>query len=495
MHCLWHCLCNFICKQDFSKEKIGQLDELIKKNDLHHSGNASEDQIRAHPYVNTTHSMQYLHTLMQQAHTKITACALRENRKERIPSSLERIQSFSVAIYAGHPDIWARIITLMDNKDLRIEKMTYEEFLRLALLAETRNSATDSVVAFTLALFKKDKPTPAPKPKSNKVGAEAPQEPRRVVYIKVGKHTFEGLTGHGVIATDSERKAATAAGKCSNCLGIKTAKFPNHTANQCPFTKPDCSPWDANHTPITMTDGKTLRESDPELIKTFLADRKSFLANRKVPAKPPTIPSEPLRNVTFQPIQIEEINDQDAEDPEDDDESAISVPSEPSAKGSLRAPTWHASPGKNLRTHFMMFHSGAQTKPEDSDASEESEDFLDLSEIPPLGDFSVVPSIAQPTVEVFLATILGTQVRTGVDTFAEVTAIGLSVWHKLSPRPEIQPSQIKLHGVGGSSVSQGFAVLPVMLQAGFRLVMVPAYIMNDDAMPTGVDLLLGIDTR
>ena len=159
---LWHCLCNFICKQDFSKEKIGQLDELIKKNDLHHSGNASEEQIRAHPYVNTTHSMQYLHTLMQQAHNKITACALRENRKERIPSSLERIQSFSVAIYAGHPDIWARIITLMDNKDLKIEKMTYEEFLRLALLAETRNSATDSVVAFTLSLFKKDKPTPAP---------------------------------------------------------------------------------------------------------------------------------------------------------------------------------------------------------------------------------------------------------------------------------------------------------------------------------------------
>ena len=89
----------------------------------------------------------------------------------------------------------------------------------------------------------------------------------------------------------------------------------------------------------------------------------------------------------------------------------------------------------------------------------------------------------------------GTPVSTGVDTFAEVTAIGLSVWHKLSPRPEIQPSQIKLHGVGGSSVSQGFAVLPVTLQAGFRLVFVNAYIMNDNAMPTGVDLLLGVDTQ
>ena len=144
-----------------------------------------------------------------------------------------------------------------------------------------------------------------------------------------------------------------------------------------------------------------------------------------------------------------------------------------------------------------MFHSRAQMEPEDSEESEDSEDFLDLSEIPPIGDFtcSVVQPIAQPTIAVVLATIQGSPVRTGVDTFAEVTALSLSAWHKLSPRPEIQPSQIKLHGVGGSSVSQGFVVLPVMLQVGFRLVMVPPYIINDDAMPTGVDLLLGIDTQ
>ena len=488
---LWHCLCNFICKQDFSKEKIGQLDELIKLNDLPLSGNASEAQIRAHPYVNSSHSMQYLHTLMQQAHNKITACALRENKKERIPSNLARIQTFAAAIYAGHPEIWTRIMTLMDDKDLKLDKMTYDEFLRLALRAETRNSATDSVVAFTLSLFKKDKPTPAPKPKP-KGGAEAPQESRRAVYIKMGKFTFEGLTGHGVIATDSERKAATAAGKCSNCLGIKAAKFPNHTANQCPFTKPDCSPWDPNHIPITMTDGKTLRESDPELIKPFLAERKSFLANRKAPAKTPTIPPEPQRNVTFQPVQFEEIPD---EDPEATDESAISVPPEPPAKGTIRAPTWHDSSGKNLRTHYMMCHSRVQKETEASEESEESEEFLDPSELPPLSDFSVIQPIKLPTVEVFLADIQGTKVQTGVDTFAEVTAIRLSVWNQLSPRPEIQPSQIRLHGVGGSSVSQGFAVLPVRLQAGFRLAMVPAFIMNDNAMPTGVDLLLGIDTQ
>ena len=105
-----------------------------------------------------------------------------------------------------------------------------------------------------MSMFKKDKPAHEPKPKPSKVGAEEPKEPRRVVYIKLGKHTFECLTGPGVIATDSERKAATAAGKCSNCFGIKSGKFQSHTVNQCPFTKPDCSPWDANHTPITMID-------------------------------------------------------------------------------------------------------------------------------------------------------------------------------------------------------------------------------------------------
>ena len=53
---------------------------------------------------------------------KITACALRENKKERIhvPSDLDRVQALSVAIYAAHPVIWDRIMTLMDNKDLRI---------------------------------------------------------------------------------------------------------------------------------------------------------------------------------------------------------------------------------------------------------------------------------------------------------------------------------------------------------------------------------------
>ena len=60
-----------------------------------------------------------------------------------------------------------------------------------------------------------------------------------------------------------------------------------------------------------------------------------------------------IRNVIFQPVQIEETNDQDTEDT---DESAISTPSEPPAKGTHRAPTWPTSQGKNLRTHFMMFH-------------------------------------------------------------------------------------------------------------------------------------------
>ena len=76
----------------------------------------------------------------------------------------------------------------MDDKDLRIDKMTYDEYLRLVLLAETRNSATSSMVAFTLSLFKKlEKPAHETKTKPGKVGADEPKEPRRVVYIKNGK--------------------------------------------------------------------------------------------------------------------------------------------------------------------------------------------------------------------------------------------------------------------------------------------------------------------
>jgi hypothetical protein len=41
-----YCLCNFICKQDLSKEKISQLDELIKQNDLHHSGSTQVAPLR-----------------------------------------------------------------------------------------------------------------------------------------------------------------------------------------------------------------------------------------------------------------------------------------------------------------------------------------------------------------------------------------------------------------------------------------------------------------
>jgi len=77
----WNCLCNYICKKDLSKAKIGQLDDLIKKGDLHLSGNATEEQIRAHPYANKNLTMQQLHTLMQQQYLKILPCALQQNSR------------------------------------------------------------------------------------------------------------------------------------------------------------------------------------------------------------------------------------------------------------------------------------------------------------------------------------------------------------------------------------------------------------------------------
>ena len=87
-------------------------------------------------------------------------------------------------------------------------------------------------------------------------------------------------------------------------------------------------------------------------VPKIIEDRKILLS--KASTCTPSQAVSTIRNVIFQPVQIEEINDQD--DPADADESTISMPSEPSAKGTIRAPTWQNSPGKNLRTHFMMFH-------------------------------------------------------------------------------------------------------------------------------------------
>ena len=121
--------------------------------------------------------MQYLHTLMHQAHTKIVSCATREGKKDRIPNELSRIQSLSVAIYAAHPGIWNRILNLMDDKDYKIDTMTYDEFLRLVFLTETRNSSTSTVVAFTLSLFNKK---PVQKP-------PGPEDPRNIKEPKPRK--------------------------------------------------------------------------------------------------------------------------------------------------------------------------------------------------------------------------------------------------------------------------------------------------------------------
>ncbi len=59
----------------------------------------------------------------------------------------------------------------------------------------------------------------------------------------------------------------------------------------------------------------------------------------------------------------------------------------------------------------------------------------------------------------------------------------------------MQPSPLRLQGVGGTSESSGFVHLPAMLQHGLHIVSLPVYIMPDESMPRGVDLLLGVDTQ
>ena len=109
--------------------------------------------------------MQQLHTLMQQQYLKISSCALQQNQKDRIPDDYERIRTLSVAIYAFHPAVHERLLTLIDNRALNIDVMSYEVFLRLVFDAETRPSSRSTIIAFTLSLFnKKSAPDSRTKP-------------------------------------------------------------------------------------------------------------------------------------------------------------------------------------------------------------------------------------------------------------------------------------------------------------------------------------------
>jgi hypothetical protein len=246
-----------------------------------------------------------------------------------------------------------------------------------------------------------------------------------------------------------------------------------------------------------------LRPSDPETIKNFLAARKTFLAglHPKAGKTAPSVPVEPsrsasTRHATLQPMQIEELPTSD------DDDDDIKTPDEPPAKGPIKLTAWAASASpKRTVAHMMMFPM-ISNQSSSGESTESEEEFPDISDISPAvpyclegSDPPVTESLLRPTVEMFLAHILGQPVITGVDTFAEITCIRTSVLQTLHPCPPMQPSPVRLHGVGGISDSSGFVYLPVRLQYGLHDVTLPVYIMPDEAMPRGVDLLLGVDTQ
>ena len=433
----WHCLCNYICKQDFHKAKLAQLDELLKQNDLHLSGNATEEQILKHRYVNKTHTMQQLHTMLQQQHIKISSCALQQNQQDRIPDAYARICTLMVAIHAAHPAIYHRLTTLIDNRDLNIDVMTYEVFVRLVFDAETSRSSTSSIIAFTLSLFnKKPKPLKDGYVKDGTV-KDVSGEPPRPVYLVQGTHTYECLVGFPVTATDEDRKRALDAGKCTNCFCLKFKKYPNHLVEKCPFTQrdPERNPWPATHIPVPTQDGRPLRPSDPETIKVFLAARKTLLAGSspKVAKTTPNVPAEPPRLVTCQPMLIEEL-------PSDDTEE-ITVPADSPMKGPVQQTAWAAS-ARTRTAHHMMFPMLSTRSRSSSSSSGSEDEYPDIPDIPPSIDYRVAALNPPPTVEMFLATTLGHKVVTGVDTFAEITSLRASVLQALNPCPIIQPSPI-----------------------------------------------------
>ena len=380
---LWQCMCNFVCGDDFKQVHLSYLDERLREFDITRGGYATSDEIQNHPYC----KHKEIHALISDIQIDfltIDSHARSEGQQSRIPSGNFRKKMLALILDTSHQPIWHRMVDMMDREGIDIDSMSYDEFVIFTLRADRQNSTKSTIVAFVRSMKMPSKPTdkekdhdkPRVKDKDKDKDKEKESERQYPVYINQpsgsikGSSIYEALVGFGVKATESERQHAITLGKCSNCFNVKSMKYPTHTAQECPYTTPSCLPrTDGKHIPIARINGFTDRASDPAVVDAFIKERTAylidlhsnprgkesnngkseFLATRKAP----TIPPEPQRNVTFQPVQLEKITDADLEDP---DESAISIPPEPPAKGTLRAPTWHTSPGRNLHTHFMMFN-------------------------------------------------------------------------------------------------------------------------------------------
>lgn len=358
---IWQAMCNYICKEDFSTAHISDLDKWLRDFDITKGGTASHADILAHPLCQPGIPIQLVHSELHKALLKIEIAAHRSKQSSRTPSADMRKKNICFIVRAAHPRVWVRFLHLLDTHDLHIDQLSYEEVTQWIFKAERQPSDKSAIIALVNSIMGPLLPdTDAAQSRSttsatNPEPTKSPPQGSAAVYMLQGKDphakVFEGLCGPGVLATQQVRDQAAIAGKCSNCFNWKDRKYPPHMAHQCPYTTPDCVERTTTHLPITPNSGRPLRTSPEDIIKAFLADRKSFLAN-PIPKVPPKIPSEPIRNVTFHPVQTEEITD----DLDDTDESTITVPPEPQAKGTIRAPAWATSAAK-LRTHFMMFHT------------------------------------------------------------------------------------------------------------------------------------------
>ena len=304
-------MCNFICKEDFSTAHLSDLDKWLRDIDLTKGGTASHVDILAHPLCQPGISIQRVHSELHKALLKIEIAAHRSKQSSRTPGDDMMKKNICLIVRAAHPRVWKRFLHLLDTHDLHIDQLSYEELNQWIFKAERQPSDKSAIIALVNSIMGPLLPdTDAVQSRSptSAINPEHPKSPPQgstAVYMIQGKDphakVFEGLCGPGVSATQQVRDQAAIDGKCSNCFNFKDRKYPPHMANQCPYTTPDCVERKTPHIPITPNNGRPLRTSPEDIIKTFLTDRKSFLANPtpKVSPKTAQIPSEPIRNVIF----------------------------------------------------------------------------------------------------------------------------------------------------------------------------------------------------
>ena len=710
---LFQCMANFVCEEDISKPRVSHLDKLLRDFDITRGGYASPEEITKHVFCKPFQSIQAVTSQMHQAYLLIDAHARREGQPLRVPTADARKKNLILVIGAAHERVYRRMCTLIDNNRIDVDTMSFESFLAFVFTANEQLSARSAIMSYALTMLKiplapktaKDKDKDKDKDMDKDKDKQTPNPP---VFMLQGHYVFQLLIGKGVTATDQDRAAIVAQGKCGNCFGWYNRKYPHHTTDQCPFTPPNGLPRAGPHHPVSQLDGKLSVASDASTIAAALHDRRLLLANRNPSggngkghgkgSGPPSVPKE-HRTITFQPMRITPTIAEGIEKLDDTD--SVAVPDEvPQAPIRLQSNAWSTS-ARNLWTcgirhyeraspnitfppmriqaqstdtiadinvadviaipdeihpaplqlhphtgsgvdsrqlwtcgisqcerrcrcnpgsHVPLVHTEQLSSPEtqhehggryiqpesgrsscpqlessatttslshDEHFDDDSDD--DMPDLCATGAITWVPSpyangppfdrrtlfpldlrhlnktfyrrartnglsafckphvsdteeddppskfrrmyaissaledsddddprfwdphpLAAPTqvvhdaqretyhtVEMFLVEICGKQAKitAGSDTYAELTVIRASIVKTLTVCPAIQPSAIRLQGVGGHSMSIGFINLEITLQHGWQPVMLPVHILTDTAMPQGVDILFGVDAQ